>query len=71
MMRDRKLTVEELTQVAAQAREEGYTELADTLDGITTKVARFNEQSKSTLQEIRERMGEEKFWKLWKELSES
>ncbi len=68
---DERLTPSDALKVAAQCREEGYEELALVFEGIADKFAAFNERSPLTIEEIRARMGEEKFWQLWREMTES
>jgi len=61
---DRPFTVEHLTATAREARDRGYEEVALVFEGIASKLALFNEASAFTVEEARERLGEEEFWTL-------
>ena len=58
-MEETELTPETILAFAQGAREWGYLELADTLESAADKIARFNETSPHTLEELRQKFGSE------------
>lgn len=58
------MTVEECKSLADRSRDEGYEGLASIFDGIATKLARFNENSPFTVEELRQQVGDDKFFEL-------
>lgn len=63
----RPLTVEHVMAQADRAREEGYEELAETFEGLAANIARFNETHDQSIEEVRKMVGEERFWRAWKQ----
>ena len=58
-------TVEQCMADAAEARAKGYPELAETFEQLADKIAAHNERHAVTVQEARERMGEDEFRRLF------
>jgi rubrerythrin len=55
------ITVEEAMKFADRAKNEGHPEIADIFYGIAEKIALFNEQNTHTVEELRQKVGEETF----------
>lgn len=64
----RRLTPQTALEFADKARNDGYPELAIIFESVATKIAKFNEHNSTTIEQVRQELGEEKFWQLWKEL---
>jgi rubrerythrin len=60
----RPITVEGAMQVAEQAEADGYPEVGASFRRIAEKIAWFNEHNKLTVEELRQKVGDEMFFKL-------
>jgi hypothetical protein len=66
----RPLTVEFALRTSEEAAKKGYVEMAEMFGNIANKIAAFNERNPITIEEVRQRLGEEEFWALWDRIQE-
>lgn len=59
-----RLTLEGLQEVIDDCTDQDLYDLAEIFKSIQDKVADFNEHNSKTIQEVRESLGEKRFWEI-------
>jgi len=63
-MSEPAMTSKSMLEAAKQSRQDGYPGLAEVFERLADKICTFNETSSSTLEDIRQRIGNDKFFEI-------